>query len=146
MAVADGDQAQDDLSLEGGDDLASQEDVPLATEPSADDEDLRISGGAVSTTLPRPVSRGMRAPAWVMANPITRYIAESFFELRKVTWPDRRYAWNMTWVVIGVSVGVAIVLGAADFGLNHLVTWLITAPAGGATPTPSPTPALPIQP
>lgn len=146
MAVEDTDQSQDELSLDHDDEGASQEEMPLAVAPSGDDEDLRISGSAISTSAPRSVARGRGAPAWVMANPITRYIAESYFELLKVTWPEWRYAWNMTWVVIGVSVAVAVVLGAADFGLNHLVTWLITtsAPGGGAVPTP--TPVVPIQP
>jgi preprotein translocase SecE subunit len=147
MAVADTDQAQDESSANAGEDDASQEEMPLAVAPSGDeDEDLRISGSAISTSAPRPVARGRGVPPWVMANPITRYIAESVIELLKVTWPEPRYAWNMTWVVIGVSVAVAIVLGAADFGLNHLVTWLITTSAAGGGPAPTPTPVVPIQP
>lgn len=144
MAATDDEQTQDELPAESG--AADQEEMSLTSAPAEVDEDLRISGGALTASAPRAVSHGRGAPAWVMANPITRYIAESIFELMKVTWPDWRYAWNMTWVVVGVSVSVAILLGAADFGLNHLVTWVITtsAPAGGATPTP--TPVVPTTP
>jgi preprotein translocase SecE subunit len=76
-----------------------------------------------------------------MRNPVTRYLAEVYIELRKVTWPDWHDAWNMALVVIGMSLTVAVILGAADFGLTHLVTWVISHAASPSTaPTPTPTP------
>jgi preprotein translocase subunit SecE len=62
----------------------------------------------------------------MMANPITRYLVECANELLKVTWPDRRDAWNSTLVVIAMSVVVSVILGAADFGLNQLVAWIVS--------------------
>ncbi len=45
---------------------------------------------------------------------ITRYLQETRAELRKVTWPTRRGAWNLTLIVTGVTVFMSIVLGASD--------------------------------
>jgi preprotein translocase subunit SecE len=32
----------------------------------------------------------------------------------------------MTMIVIGMSIGVALLLGAADFGFNYVVHWVLT--------------------
>ncbi|HEY7779596.1 MAG TPA: preprotein translocase subunit SecE [Ktedonobacterales bacterium] len=94
------------------------------------DEDLRVTGGALAMPRESQIvttsARGLRVPAWMMANPITRYLVECANELLKVTWPDRRDAWNSTLVVIAMSVVVSVILGAADFGLNQLVAWIVS--------------------
>ncbi|MFZ6036239.1 MAG: preprotein translocase subunit SecE [Patescibacteria group bacterium] len=61
-----------------------------------------------------------------MANKIVSYIRESRDELKKVVWPSRRETIKYTMLVIGISLGVALYLGAADFGLNIAVEKLIT--------------------
>lgn len=56
-----------------------------------------------------------------MKNPVTRlvqYIKDSITELKKVTWPTRKETTNYTILVIGISLGVAIFLGVADFILT----------------------------
>ncbi len=53
-----------------------------------------------------------------MANKAITYIRESKDELKKVAWPSRKETTKYTILVIGVSVGMAIFLGALDFGLN----------------------------
>ncbi|HCJ52852.1 MAG: preprotein translocase subunit SecE [Candidatus Kerfeldbacteria bacterium RIFCSPLOWO2_01_FULL_48_11] len=56
-----------------------------------------------------------------MAFNIAQYIRESRDELRKVLWPSRKETLRHTLLVIGVSLGVAIFLGIADFLLNFAV-------------------------
>ena len=48
-------------------------------------------------------------------NRIVQYVRETWFELRKVSWPTRREAVNLTGIVIAVTTFLAIVLGAMDW-------------------------------
>jgi preprotein translocase SecE subunit len=66
-----------------------------------------------------------------MGNAFTRFLVESYLELRKVTWPRPIDAWNMTLIVIAMSAFVAIVLGAADLGLAKALTWIVGLGAAG---------------
>jgi preprotein translocase subunit SecE len=56
-------------------------------------------------------------------NAIVRYLRETWFELKKVSWPTRREAINLTVIVVVVTSFLAITLGlmdrlfAAAFGL-----------------------------
>lgn len=60
-----------------------------------------------------------------MANKVTTYFRESVAELKKVTWPTRTETINHTLLVIGISIALAIFLGAIDylftFGFEHLI-------------------------
>jgi preprotein translocase subunit SecE len=47
-------------------------------------------------------------------DPITRFYRETVGELRKVTWPTRQEAWNLTQIVLLVLVAMALFLGAID--------------------------------
>ena len=53
-------------------------------------------------------------------NKLTNYLRESYQELRKVVWPTKQETINHSLLVIGISLGVATLLGALDF----LFTWL----------------------
>ncbi len=53
-----------------------------------------------------------------MANPLTNYLRGAYDELRKVAWPTKKETIQHTLVVIGVSLGVALFLGAIDYALN----------------------------
>jgi preprotein translocase subunit SecE len=48
-------------------------------------------------------------------NRIVQYVRETWFELRKVSWPTRREAINLTGIVIAVTTFLAIVLGGMDW-------------------------------
>lgn len=50
-----------------------------------------------------------------MVNKLTNYIKGSVEEMKKVTWPTKKETKNFTLLVIGISLGVAIFLGALDF-------------------------------
>jgi len=54
-------------------------------------------------------------------NRLVRFVREAYHELRyKVTWPTFEEARNMTFVVIGLSLAVGLVLWIADVGLFQL--------------------------
>lgn len=58
-------------------------------------------------------------------NKIVKYFYEAKEELEKVSWPTRNETLMATLLVIGVSVGTAVFLGALDFGLNKALSALI---------------------
>lgn len=60
-----------------------------------------------------------------MLKKITNYLKESREELRKVVWPSKRETKNHTLLVIGISLGVAIFLGAIDFFFNFILEKVI---------------------
>jgi preprotein translocase SecE subunit len=57
--------------------------------------------------------------------PGARFVVASAQELRKVTAPTPREAWNMTLVVIAMSAALAILLGAADLVLIQGLQWIV---------------------
>jgi len=59
------------------------------------------------------------------ANPVTRYLRETRSELRKVAWPSRQEATNLTIIVIAVTVAMAISLGFIDYIFSKLFGLLI---------------------
>ncbi len=48
-------------------------------------------------------------------NAIVRYFRETWFELRKVSWPTRNEAVNLTIIVVVVTSFLAIVLSLMDW-------------------------------
>lgn len=139
--------AEDTMDATGNDqatDAASETDAELESDASAlEAEDLRLPAGAIA---PRPAAQEVRTGTWVdpfLANPFTRFFAEAGIELRrKVTWPQPRDAWNMTLVVIAMSLFVAALLGVVDLGLNQGLSWTLThlSNVGPAAPKVTPTP------
>jgi preprotein translocase SecE subunit len=61
-----------------------------------------------------------------MAGKIASYMRETKEELIRVSWPSRQVVFKHTLLVISISVGVAVVLGAADYaftlGLNRIIS------------------------
>ena len=56
---------------------------------------------------------------------LQRWLRETRAELRKVTWPTREEALRLTYVVIGLSVALGLVLGGMDLLLNTLYSLAI---------------------
>ncbi len=48
-------------------------------------------------------------------NKVILFLTEVRAELKKVTWPTRQETMRYTWAVIGISLGVALFLGLADW-------------------------------
>ena len=51
-------------------------------------------------------------------NQIITYFKEVRVEIKKVNWPTRSETTRYTLIVLGISIGVAIFLGAIDFGFT----------------------------
>jgi len=60
-----------------------------------------------------------------MFKKVTTYIKDSQEELKKVVWPSKRETRNHTLLVIGISLGVAIFLGAIDFLFNFILEKIV---------------------
>jgi preprotein translocase subunit SecE len=56
---------------------------------------------------------------------IQRWFRETRGELRKVVWPSREEALRLTYVVIGISLVMGLLLGAADLLLSTLDSLLV---------------------
>ena len=50
-------------------------------------------------------------------NALVNFVKESRDELKRGVWPSKKAVIRDTLIVIGISAGVAIFLGALDFGL-----------------------------
>lgn len=59
-------------------------------------------------------------------NPVTRYLRETSAELKKVTWPVRRDALQLTGLVLIVVVLSSLVLGSLDFIFGRVVQFVIS--------------------
>lgn len=136
--ILDGETLLDseESTLEGVDEeVSEEEDLSLEVDPTARQDEQEDSARALAPAgergvTPKSGSGGIYVPAVLMGNPITRWLAESYIELRKVTWPEPREAWNMTLVVIAVSVVMSLLLAAADFGLGHLLAYFVSLGLG----------------
>ena len=51
----------------------------------------------------------------VQENAIAQYFRETYFELKKVSWPTRREAVNLTIIVILATTFLSILLGLLDW-------------------------------
>lgn len=58
-------------------------------------------------------------------NKLANYFKGAKEEFSKVVWPTRQITINHTLMVIGVSIAVALFLGAIDFVLTKLVEVVI---------------------
>jgi preprotein translocase subunit SecE len=61
------------------------------------------------------VAKGKTAKKKSKENAVLRYLRDTRAELRKVHWPTREEAWNLTRVVIVVTVSMALLLGVLDY-------------------------------
>jgi len=66
-----------------------------------------------------------KAQAVKEPNAIVRYYRETVGELKKVVWPTRQEAVQLTTIVLIVIVVMATVLGSFDYLFTELFRWLI---------------------
>jgi preprotein translocase subunit SecE len=52
---------------------------------------------------------------------IRQYFEESWAELRKVAWPDRRTVINLTLIVIGVSIVIGAYIAVLDTAMHFVL-------------------------
>ena len=53
------------------------------------------------------------------------FFQEAFAELRKVHWPTREQARNLTVLVIGVSLAIGVILGAIDYVFEKVFEFVL---------------------
>ena len=56
---------------------------------------------------------------------IKRFFAESRQEIKHVNWPTRQEAIRLTGVVIGISLGLAVFLGACDYLFTYIIRTVV---------------------
>lgn len=56
---------------------------------------------------------------------LIQYLKDSKIELKKVAWPTKKETLRNTWIVIGLSFGVAIFLGFWDYIFNAALEWYL---------------------
>jgi preprotein translocase subunit SecE len=64
-------------------------------------------------------------------NAIVRYFRETWYELKKVSWPTRREAANLTLIVIAVTIFMSIVLGLMDWLFQTGLALILKATGAG---------------
>ena len=60
-----------------------------------------------------------------MPGKITSYFRETKEELIRVSWPGRQTVLKHTLLVIGISLGLAVILGGADYLFTYGLTALV---------------------
>ncbi len=58
-------------------------------------------------------------------NAIVKYLKETRAELRKVSWPSREEAINLTAIVVAVTTAMAVFLGVVDYLFSKLFGLII---------------------
>ncbi len=58
-------------------------------------------------------------------NPVTRYLREMIAELRKVSWPSRQEATQLTLIVLVVVTVMSVFLGTLDFLFARFMGFLL---------------------
>ena len=70
-------------------------------------------------------SKSKKKTAKKQQSGIRRFYRESVGELRKVTWPTRQEATNLTIIVISVTFGMSAFLGIVDFLFSRLFALIL---------------------
>jgi preprotein translocase subunit SecE len=66
-----------------------------------------------------------RADSKRRGNFVSRFLRETRSELRRVVWPTRREAINMTAIVLGVVIFMAAALGVVDWVFSKLIALVV---------------------
>jgi len=53
------------------------------------------------------------------------YFRLAFTELKRVNWPTRKEATQLTWIVLAVLIVMSAYLGFADFAFGKLIAFVI---------------------
>ena len=56
-----------------------------------------------------------------MFDRITKFFSEAKTEIRHVNWPTRQEAIRLTFIVIGIAVGLALFLGGFDYIFSYAI-------------------------
>lgn len=90
------------------------------------DKDKKSSGllkKRVNVSGKGKLSSSVRAPRWLRA--IGGYFANSWRELRQVSWPTRKATWSMTLAVLIFTLILAVIILLLDIGFEQLFKRII---------------------
>lgn len=71
------------------------------------------------------------AKSFLVNNPVSRYLRGSWREIKKVTWPTRKEATQLTIGVVFYSIFFALFIAVLDFGLDRLFQQIILGGSNG---------------
>ena len=60
-----------------------------------------------------------------MLNSIKNYFVGAWAEMKKVSWPTKKQTFNYSVLVIGISLGLALVFSVTDYVLNAGISTLL---------------------
>lgn len=61
----------------------------------------------------------------ILKNKISEFLKEVRLEMKKVNWPSRKQTIKYTFIIVGVSLVVAVFLGGLDFVFSFLLNRFI---------------------
>jgi len=82
-------------------------------------EIVALTTGCGEVSMARGAARGKKG------NFVIRFLRETRSELRRVVWPSRREALNMTAIVLGVTILMAAGLGIVDWLFTELFALVV---------------------
>ena len=74
--------------------------------------------------MARPVPKKAVAAAKT-ENRLVHYYREVRAEIRRVTWPSRRVATNLTLIVLGVTLAASVAMGVVDWVFAQIFALLV---------------------
>lgn len=69
--------------------------------------------------------KGKKGTQRQQANPIVRYFRQTRSEVKKVTWPTRKEAINLTVIVVAVTMVMSVAMGMVDFIFAQLFNFIL---------------------
>lgn len=106
--------------------------MPPTKAPATNRTPARQTTQPARTRVPRPLApAGGRFTMGKRSQGFTNFVRELRSEIRKVIWPTRKEATNLTGVVIALATGVGVFLGSIDFIFAEFFRFLLRATGAG---------------
>ncbi len=116
----------DEEEVEEEDEVEETRALDKPAEPRLSRRERRAQSPSVSSSPDYALSESQSAGSRLPDNAFVRFIRSSIRELRLTTWPSRQDTINWSLIVSGVCIVIALILGAADLGLQKFVEWWIS--------------------
>lgn len=75
--------------------------------------------------MARPVPKKTAVTAAKTENRLVQYYREVRAEIRRVTWPSRKVATNLTLIVLGVTLAASVAMGVVDWVFAQLFALIV---------------------
>jgi preprotein translocase subunit SecE len=125
-AIAAGSVDPDEVREELEADIRRRPEGEVYADELGDDEGEVVSdGAAASAAVGRPARRERARVERRGGNRVTTFLRNSWEELKRVQWPDRRHVAQATTVVVVFVIVIGLFLGGADYVFSKLVDAII---------------------